>query len=181
MNRSAHRIQRTVVAFLLALGVSAAAHAQLPQNNEAWKTRCNLLASSANAIQNGNPPSVLVAATRGVVSHPFYVLAVDRSQADQHYVACTLFYMAAISARMGNGGQSDPSAANDDAILAGAELKDARGESLTLSEHFKRLQIKASGLSGKALTSTPAETSAVINASTTMPLTLTPPVMTSRR
>ena len=42
-----------------------------------------------------------------------------------------------------------------------------------MSERFKRLQIKTSGLTGKSLTSTPAETSAVIDASTTMPLTLT--------
>ncbi len=168
-------------AFVLVLGASAALHAQLPQNNEVWKTRCSLLAASAGAIQNGHPPAALVAATHGVNSHPYYVLAVDRSQADQHYVACALFYMAAISARMGNGGKVDPSAADDYVVLAGAELKDAHGESLTMSERFKRFQIKASALSGKSLSSTPAETSAVIDASTTMPLTLTPPVLTSKR
>ena len=167
--------------FALALGASTALHAQLPQNNEAWKTRCNLLAASAGAIENGHPPAILVAATRGVASYPYYVLAVDRSQADQHYVACTLFYMAAISARAGNGGKTDLSAADDYAILAGAEVKDARGESLTMTERFKRLGIKASAITGKSLTSTPAETMAVIDASTTMPLTLTPPVLTSKR
>jgi len=166
---------------LLVLGFSTALRAQLPQNNEAWKTRCNLLAASASAIENGNPPAVLLRATRGVSSHPYYVLAVDRAQADQHYVACTLFYMAAISARAGNGGKPDPSAAADYAILAGAELKDTRGESLTMTERFKRIEIKASALTGKSLTSTPAETSAVIDASTTMPLTLTPAVLTSHR
>jgi len=180
MTRSA-LVRRIACVFSLALGVSAALHAQLPQNNEVWKTRCNLLASSASAIQNGHPPVVLATATRGVSSHPYYVLAVDRSQADQHYVACTMFYMAAISAKMGNGGKADPSAADDYLVLAGAELKDARGESLTMSERFKRFQIKASALSGKSLTSTPAETSAVIDASTTMPLSLTPPVFTSKR
>jgi len=180
MTRSA-LVRSIACVFALLLGASTALHAQLPQNNDVWKTRCNLLASSANAIQNGNPPSVLVAATRGVSSHPYYVLAVDRSQADQHYVACTMFYMAAISAKMGNGGKADPSAADDYLVLAGAEVKDARGESLTMSERFKRLQIKASALSGKSLTSTPAETTAVIDASTTMPLTLTPPVFTSKR
>ena len=180
MTRSA--IVRSIACvFALLLGASTALHAQLPQNNDVWKTRCNLLASSASAIQNGNPPSVLVAATRGVASHPYYVLAVDRSQADQHYVACTMFYMAAISAKLGNGGKPDPSAADDYLVLAGAEVKDARGESLTMSERFKRLQIKASAITGKSLTSTPAETTAVIDASTTMPLSLTPPVLTSKR
>src|ERR1700679_35345 len=94
-----------------AFSVASTLHAQLPQNNEAWKTRCTLLASSASAIENGNPPAVLVASTRGLASHPFYVLAVDRAQADQHYVACTLYYMAAISAKLGNGGKADPDAA----------------------------------------------------------------------
>ena len=172
---------RSFAVLLLILGMSTALRAQLPENNDTWKTRCNLLATSATAIQNGNPPAVLLAATRGVNSHPFYVLAVDRAQADQHYVACTLFYMAAMSARAGNGGKPDLAAASDYAILAGAEVKDARGESLTFTERFKRLEVKASGLSGKSLTSTPTETSAVINASTTMPLTLKPAVMTARR
>jgi len=180
MTRSVAPI-RYIALLLLALGLSSALKAQLPQNNEAWKTRCNLLAASASAIENGNPPAVLLRATRGVASHPYYVLAIDRSQADQHYVACTLFYMAAISARAGNGGKSDPSAASDYATLASAELKDAHGESLTMSERFKRIEIKASFLTGKSLTSTPTETSAVIDASTTMPLTLTPPVLTSKR
>ena len=172
MNRTSVLI-RCFTVCLLVFGFSTALHAQLPRNNEAWKTRCNLLAASATALQNGNPPAVLVASTRGVSSHPFYVLAVKRAQADQHYVACTLYYMAAISARAGNGGKPDLAAASDYAVLAGAEAKDARGESLTMSERFKRLQIKTSGLTGKSLTSTPAETSAVIDASTTMPLTLT--------
>jgi hypothetical protein len=173
MNRTPSALIRRFAALLLVFGVSTALHAQLPQNNEAWKSRCNLLASSASAIQSGKPPAVLVAATHGVNSHPFYVLAVDRAQADQHYVACTLYYMAAISAYAGNGGKADPSAASDYVLLASAEAKEARGESLTMSERFKRLQVKASGLTGKPLTSTPAETSAVIEASTTMPLTLT--------
>ena len=180
MNRISALIRCFSVCLLL-FGFSTALRAQLPQNNEAWKSRCNLLAASATAIQNGNPPAALLAATRGVNSHPFYVLAVDRAQADQHYVACTLFYMAAMSARAGNGGKPYLTAASDYAILAGAEAKDARGESLTFSERYKRLQMKASGLTGKPLTSTPAETSAVIDASTTMPLTLTPAVMTAKR
>ena len=172
---------RFFAVLLFVLGMSTALRAQLPENNDAWKMRCNLLAASATAIQNGNPPAVLLAATRGVNSHPYYVLAVDRAQAGQHYVACTLFYMAAMSARAGNGGKPDLAAASDYAVLAGAEAKDARGESLAFSERLKRLQIKASGLTGKPLTSTPAETSAVIDASTTMPLTLTPAVMTAKR
>jgi hypothetical protein len=50
-----------------------------------------------------------------------------------------------------------------------------------MSERMKRLKLKASGLTGGSLTSTPAETSAVIAASTTMPLTLTPNVTTAHR
>lgn len=166
---------------LLAFGISAAMHAQLPQNNDTWKTRCNLLAASASSIQSGHPPAVLVAATRGVPSHSFFVLAVNRSEEDQHYVSCTLYYMAAISARMGNGGKPDLDAANDFLVLAGAEVKDARGQSITMAEYFKRLKIKAAGLTGKSLTLTPAETEAAITASTTMPLSLPGPVTTAHR
>jgi hypothetical protein len=174
-------VLRLSTLLLLVFGLSTAMHAQLPQNNDTWKTRCNLLAASASAIQNGNAPSVLSAATRGVASRPYYVLAVNRAENDQHFVACTLYYMAAIAARQGNGGKSDPDAAADYAILAGAEWKDATGQSLTMSERMKRLKLKASGITGGSLTSTPTETSAVIAAATTMPLTLTPPVTTAHR
>jgi len=167
---------------LLSLLLSAAAlHAQLPVNNDAWKTRCNLLAASAKAIEDGTAPPLLVAATHGVAGKPFYVLALNRSQANQHYVACTLYYLAAISERAGNGGKSDPSTASDDATLASAEAKEARGDSPSFYESWKRFTMKFTGLSGTTLTVTAAESSAVLNAATTMPLSLIPPPPAPRK
>jgi hypothetical protein len=172
-------VLRLFAALLVVAGFASVAHAQLPVNSDVWKTRCNLLASQSAAIDAGHPPSMLVSATRGVSSHPFLVLAVNRSDAEQHYVSCAMYYMAAMAARNGNGGAKDPSAASDYSVLASAELKDATKQSLTLSERYKRLKFKASNLGG--LSSSPAETSAAIDASSTMPLSLIPIVTTAQR
>jgi len=173
MTNLAARI-RITAALATLLGMAATLHAQLPVNNDTWKTRCGVLASSAQAIDNGSTPAALVSATRGISGRPFYVLGVNRAEAEQHYVACTMYYLAAISARTGNGGKADPDAASNYTILAGSELKLARGQSLTLSETFKRIQMKVSGITGTTLTLTPNETSAAIDAATTMPLSVTP-------
>jgi hypothetical protein len=165
---------RSTATLAIVLGATVATYAQMPVNNDTWKTRCNVLATSAPAIVNGSTPAALVSATRGVAGRPFFVLGVDRSQADQHYVACTMYYLAAISARTGNGGKADPDAADKYGILAAAELKLAHGESLSFTEQFKRLQVKFSGLTGETLTLTPNETSSAIDAATTMPLTIAP-------
>ncbi len=93
---------------LLVFGLPTVMHAAVAAEHDAWKTRCNLLAASASSIQNGTPPSVLSAATRGVASRPYYVLAVNRAENDQHFVACTLYYMAAIAARQGQRRQARP-------------------------------------------------------------------------
>ena len=176
INLSATLRRLSALAVLFA-GASAIHAQQLPMNNDAWKTRCDLLTASAGAIANGNPPAALLGITRGVSAHSFYVLAVNRSQADQHYVGCTLYYLGAIAARSAN----DTSTASDYLLLASADAKDAHGQSLTMSERFKRITMKASSLTDKSLTLTPDQTASVINASTTMPLTLTPPVLQSRR
>jgi len=169
MNRSPVRPLFAVL--LLVLGISATAHAQLPVNNDAWKTRCNLLASQASAIQNGNAPALLVTATRNVASKPFLVLAVNRADAEQHFVSCAMYYMASISAFRSH----DASDGADYAVLADAEFRDATGQSVTFSEHMKRMKFKASNLTS-SLTSSPAETQAAIDAAGTMPLSLTLPV-----
>jgi hypothetical protein len=168
MTRSS--ILRLFTAIVLLAGFASAAQAQLPVNNNVWKTRCSLLASQATAIDSGNISPALIAATRGVSSHSFIVLAANRSDADQHYVSCAMYYMAAIAARNGNGGAKDVSSANDYTVLAGAEIKDATQQSLSITEHMKRLKFKATNLSG--LSSTPNETSAAIDASSTLPLSL---------
>ena len=168
-------LPRPLAVLLVLLPFAAALHAQLPVNNDAWKTRCNLLAASSKAIEDGTTPSLLVAATHGVTGKSFYVLALNRSQANQHYVACTLYYLAAIAERSGNAGKGDPSTASDDATLASAEAKEARGDSASFYESWKRFTMKFTGLSGTTLTVTAAESAAVLSAATTMPLSLIPP------
>ena len=172
MKTSAAALRNLVLLFLLAV-TAAAVHAQLPVNNDAWKSRCALLSASSKEIEDGNPPASLIAATRGVAGKSFYVIALNRAQANQHYVACTLYYLAAIAEHQGNGGKADPSTSSDDATLASAEAKEARGESVSLYESWKRFLMKFSGLSGTTLTVTADESEAVLNAASTMPLSLT--------
>jgi len=162
---------RRILSLTILLGVATAASAQLPVNSEVWKERCNLLASSSAAIQNGKMPAELAAATRGVTARGFIVLAVNRAQAGQHYVACTMYYLAAISERAGKG--ADLTAAGDDAIVAGSELKLAQGQHLRMKEHTTRIAMKMHEMTGKPLILTPPETSAVLEAATTAPVTLT--------
>jgi len=167
-------VVRNLAATALLVAASTAMHAQLPVNNDTWKTRCNVLATNAAAIDNGAAPAALVSATRGIKANDFYVLAVNRAEADQHFVACTMYYLAAISARTGNGGKPDSATAANYSVLAGAELKQAKGESLSMGEYMKRVQMKVGALTGSTMTLTPNQTSAAIDAATTMPLLATP-------
>jgi len=166
---------RRIVTLVIVVSAASAASAQLPANSDVWKDRCNLLASSSNAIQSGTTPAELVAATRGVTSRGFLVLAINRAQAGQHYVACTMYYLAAISERAGNGGvKPNLIAAGNDAIVAGSELKLARGQHLRMKEHTTRIAMRMHEMTGQPLTLTPPETSAVLDAATTTPVVLTP-------
>jgi hypothetical protein len=151
---------------------AAAAHAQLPTDSQPWKDRCNLLASASAAIGSGHVPPMLNRVTRGVPSHGFLVLAVDRAQQGQHYVACTLYYLAAVADRAGNGGTPIPAQAFDEAIIGGSELKLAHHRHLNMTEHEKRIKFKVEELTGKPLSLTPDQTQAVIDASSTMPITM---------
>ncbi len=163
------------VLVLLALGIAASPsmHAQLPVNDVAWKDRCELLAASANSIQSATPPAALVSLTHGVPAHGFFVLAVDRAQAGQHFVACTMYFLAALADRAGNGGMRDPLMAANYATIGGSEDKLAHGHHLNMHEHVIRVKMKVEEMTGKPLSLTPPETSAVLDASTTMPVSLT--------
>ena len=160
---------RAVVALQL-LTVAGAVLAQLPMNNDAGKARCNVLAAAQKAIDAGIVPGPLVAATRGVPGRDFFVLAVDRAQAKQHYVACTMYFLAAIADRAGNGGHQDATQASNEAIVGGSELKLARGFHLKMAEHATRIKMKVEEMTGQPLSLTPPQTSAVLNAATTMPI-----------
>ena len=139
-----------------------------------WKDRCNLLASFSTQIQNGQISPSLAAMTRGVPARGYFVLAVDRAQAKQHYVACTMYYLAAIADREGNGGaKPDPLTSTKYAVIGGSELKLAHGRHLNMHEHMVRVKMKMDEATGQPLTLTPPQTTAVLDASTTMPITLT--------
>jgi hypothetical protein len=156
------------------VGGAAFCHAQLPTNSGVWKDRCNLLASNSGAIQNGQIPPALAAMTHGVAARGYFVLAVDRAQAKQHYVACTMYYLAAIAERQGNGAKPDLLASTNDAVVGGSELKLARGHHLNMHEHVTRVRMKVEEMRGQPLALSPPQTTAVLDASTTMPISLIP-------
>ena len=166
---------RSVLVLALLLSASAAMRAQLPVNDLAWKDRCELLAASANAIQSATPPAALASLMHGVPARGFFVLAVDRAQAGQHFVACTMYYLAALADRAGNGGMRDPNPlmAVNYATIGGSEDKLAHGHHLNMHEHVTRVKMKVEEMTGKPLSLTPPETTAVLDASTTMPVSLT--------
>jgi len=165
---------RRAFAAILLFAAVATLHAQLPNDNEAWKSRCNLLTAQSTAIQNGATPALLIAATRGVPANDFFVLAVNRAQAGQHFTACTMYFLAAVAARSGNGAKPDPISATNDAIVGGSEQKLANRHHLRMKEHLKRVELKVEEITGKPLTLTPDQTSAALQAAGTMPLSLTP-------
>jgi len=172
--RFADSICRAFAAILL-FAIVASLHAQLPNDNEAWKSRCNLLTSQSAIIQSGNLPAPLISATHGVPADDFFVLAVNRAQAGQHSTACTMYFLAAIAERVGNGARPDPLTAANYAIIGGSEWKLARHQHLRMKEHVTRVKLKVEEITGKeSLTLTPDQTMAALTAAGTMPLSLTP-------
>ena len=128
-----------------------------------------MLHASDAAIQTGTVPPVLATATHGIAAQDFTTFAWDRSKSGNHEVSCVLFYFAAASARLHN----DPSTAKDLALMAELEIKDSLGQPHTMSEKVKRASLKAAEIPKPALTS--AQLTAVVDAVSTCPLTLTPP------
>jgi hypothetical protein len=163
---------------LLSFAVVTAA-AQLPVDNGVWRDRCNLLASQSHATLSGATPALLITATRGIPADKFYAMAVNRAQAGDHYVACTMYSLAAISARAGNGGTHDYTTANNDVILAAAELRLAHHQHLLMAQHLKRVEMKIDAL-GTTLSLNANESGQVIAAASTTPITLAPPTAFER-
>jgi hypothetical protein len=155
------------------------AAAQLPVDNGVWRDRCNLLSSQANATLSGATPAPLVNATRGISAGKFHAMAVNRAQAGDHYVACTMYSLAAISARAGNGGVHDYKTANNNVVLAAAELRLAHHQHLLMVQHLKRVEMKIDAL-GTTLSLNASESSDVIAAASTTPITLAPPTAFER-
>ncbi len=152
---------------------SFALHAQLPRDNEAWKLRCNLLQANNAAIAAGHAPVPLVQGTRGLPGLQYMTFGFDRREAAQHNVACVFFYMGAIAEGAGNGGKPDLAKARAHAEVALAEFQQVHGQKVPISERMKRFdaklgQTRASDISAEQAT-------AILNAASTMPVTLQPP------
>ena len=121
-----------LAALVLTLSV-ASARAQEPVDSDLWKARCVALNAAADAIDKGFPSAALLATTKGIPGAKFEAVAHERSVAGQHYIACTLYYTAAIAERQGNGAKIDLSKAHTDVFLAGTELKRATGQTLSVN------------------------------------------------
>lgn len=162
----------STAALFLALTAATSLRAQLPIDSNVWKERCTLLSNNADKIQNGTAPAVMVSATRGIPGPEFYTMAVNRAEDQDHYVACTFYYMAALAERNGNGGKRDDKIVQADAILAASELRMAQHQHLTMAQHVKRFEMKATTLAS-TLTLDQQQSHAVLVAGTTFPITLT--------
>jgi hypothetical protein len=167
-----------LVTFFLFLFCWAASMAQLPTDNDGWKARCNTLGAADGAIQGGTISPSLVSATRGVDGAKFMTFGWDRAAAGEHNVACTMFYMAAIAGRVGNGGKQNFEEAHNAQMMGLAEYKLAHRQKLTMREHFKRSETKSSQLAAKPLTA--GDSDAVLRAATTMPVSSVHPVAKTR-
>lgn len=150
---------RLTLAFAaLALTASAAAsYAQMPTDNDAWRNRC---AALANVSDPGHAASAK-ALTHGVSADKYISFAMDRSNANQPAVACTLFRLGAIAA-------SDASTAQDSNALAAIEVKTARHQDTSFSEGILRMKAKAREIRKPALTV--SEEEAMMAAATTIPV-----------
>jgi hypothetical protein len=149
--------------FLLALaGLALRAYAQEPTDNDLWKSRCTTLAASARAIDEGSAPPALLQTTKGIPGAKFAAVAHERGSAGQHYIACTLYYTAAIASYQGNGGKVDPSKAHTFAAQAAIELKQATGQPLTFKEKMGHTSHDMKTYTSGSLT--PADIGAVFGA-----------------
>jgi hypothetical protein len=142
--------------------IALRAYAQDPMDNAAWKSRCTALAANSKAIEEGTAPPALLQTTKGIAGTKFAAVAHERGNAGQHYIACTLYYTAAIAEYQGTDGKVDPSKAHSFAEEAAIELKRATGQPLTFKEKMSRTSRDMKSLAGGSLT--PEEIGAVFGA-----------------
>jgi len=152
---------------LLFLMVSTA-RAQEQTDSDVWRSRCVALNAAADSIDKGFPPQALLGTTKGIAGAKFAAVAHERGLAGQHYIACTLYYTAAMAERLGNDGKIDLSKAHSYVFLGGIELKRSTGQSLSFKEKTELTSGKVTG-SSKAGTLSPVETAAVFAAFTDAP------------
>jgi len=137
-------------AWLLMVGVVA--RGQMPVDSDAWKARCTALSTSGSAIDHGSAPPELLQTTRGIAGDKFAAVAHERGAAGQHYIACTLYYTAAMAYHMGNGGKIDVGKAHSEVGLGETEFKLATGVPLTFGEKMDRASGKLPKVKAAPLT-----------------------------
>jgi hypothetical protein len=152
-----------LLALSLLIVLAASARAQEPVDSDVWKARCLALNAAAAAIDKGFPSQALLDTTKGIPGSKFAAVAHERSLAGQHYIACTMYYTAAIAERQGNGGKIDLSKTHADVFLGAVELKKSTGQALTFKEKMEGTSDKVTG-STKAGTLSPVETAMVFGA-----------------
>jgi hypothetical protein len=157
---------RTTLLLLLS-GMALRAFAQEPTDNDLWKSRCSALAASAKAIDDGSAPPALLETTKGVAGAKFAAVAQERGDAGQHYIACTLYYTAAIAEYQGSGGKVEPSKAHTFVALAAIELKRATGQPLTFKEKMGHTSHDVKAIASGSLT--PADIGDVFGAFSSTP------------
>jgi hypothetical protein len=162
------RSPRLILALPVVLLFVSFVHAQEPLDSDAWKSRCLALSTAADAIDKGSATPELLSTTKGIAGAKFAAVAHERAGAGQHYIACTLYYTAAMAERMGNGGKIDPARSHSDVFLGGIELKHATGEPLTFKEKMEAASGKVTG-SVKSSQLSPVEVSAVFAAFSNAP------------
>lgn len=145
--------------FSLLLCPCVRAHAQEPTDSDVWKSRCLSLGAHADAIDKGSAPPEMLQTTHGIPGAKFAAVGYERGNAGQHYIACTMYYTAALAEHMGNGGKIDPGRAHTDIVLAGAEAKRAAGLPLSFKEKMDRASGKLIPTGKNGLT--PADLGAV--------------------
>ena len=126
------------IVLCLLVGLCVRAHAQEPVDNDVWKSRCLMLSAQSEAIDKGSAPPELLQTTRGIPGVKFAAVGQGRANAGQHYIACTMYYTAAMAEHMGNGGKIDTGRAHTYLVLAGAEAKRAAGLPLSFKEKMDR-------------------------------------------
>jgi hypothetical protein len=131
-------------------------------DNDLWKSRCLSLSAQSDAIDKGSAPPELLQTTHGIPGAKFAAVGDGRAHAGQHYIACTMYYTAAMADHMGNGGKVDAGRAHTYIVLAGAEAKRAAGLPLSFKEKMDRTSGKLNPVGKGSLT--PADLAAVYGA-----------------
>lgn len=154
---------RSILLTLLFAPLAVRAHAQLPVDSDTWKARCLYLNTNAAAIDKGSATPELLAITHGITADKFAAVAHERSNAGQHYIACTLYYAAAMADHMGNGGKINPGRAHGFINSGDIEEKRASGQSLPFKEKMDSAGKKVGG-SMKSSNISPVDVAAVFAA-----------------